>query len=107
MNFEEILIDVQKNKKPIKTFPYTATEFLGVARRGWKVIEQVNKMLKDHEVLCEPEFGSAWFYGQIETKFQEYLKLKDFVLKLPFNNEYKSALVNMKFRDNSGIPIKD
>lgn len=68
MNFKEIIIDVQKNKKPIKTFPYKATEFLGVARRGWRVVEQVNKMLDEHEVLCEPEFGSAWFYGQIEIK---------------------------------------
>jgi CBS domain-containing protein len=68
MNFKEIIIDVQKNKKPIKTYPYKATEFLGVARRGWRVVEQVNRMLDEHEVLCEPEFGSAWFYGQIEIK---------------------------------------
>lgn len=68
MNFKEILIEVQKSKKPIKTFPYVATEFLGVARRGWKVVEQVNNMLDNYDVLCEPEFGSAWFYGQIEIR---------------------------------------
>lgn len=42
-----------------------------------------------------------------ESKREEYLKLKEFVLKLPFNNEYQSALVNMNFRDNTGNPISD
>jgi len=68
MNFKEILIDVQKTKKPIKIYPSVATEYLGVTRRGWRVVEAINKMLDEHDVLCEPEFGSAWFYGQIEIK---------------------------------------
>lgn len=68
MNFKEILIQVQKDKKPIKTFPSVATEFLGYSRRGWRVVEAVNKLLEEHDVLCEPEFGSAWFYGNIEIK---------------------------------------
>jgi CBS domain-containing protein len=68
MNFKEILIDVQKNKKTVKIYPSVATSYLGVSRRGWRVVEAVNKMLDEHEVLCEPEFGSAWFYGQIEIK---------------------------------------
>lgn len=68
MNFKEILIQVQKDKKPIKTFPSVATEFLGYSRRGWRVVEAVNKLLEEHDVLCEPEFGSAWFYGTIEIK---------------------------------------
>lgn len=68
MNFKEILLEVQKTKIPIKTYPYVATEYLDVTRRGWRVIETINKMLDEHEVLCEPAFGSAWFYGQIEIK---------------------------------------
>lgn len=68
MDFKEILIEVQKNRKAIKTFPYVATEYLKVARRGWRVVEAVNKMLDEYEVLCEPEFASAWFYGEIEIK---------------------------------------
>lgn len=68
MNFKEILIEVQKHKKPIKTYPSSATEYLGVSRRGWKVVEAVNKMLEEYDVLCEPEFRNAWFYGQIEIK---------------------------------------
>lgn len=68
MNFKEIILEVQKSKKPIKTFPYKATQFLGVTRRGWRVIETVNQMLEEHEVYSEPNFGSAWFYGEIEIK---------------------------------------
>ncbi len=68
MDFLEILEEVQKSKKPKKTFPYVATEYLEVSRRGWKVVEAVNKMLEDHDLLCEPNFGSAWYYGEIEIK---------------------------------------
>lgn len=68
LNFEQILKEVQKNNTPIKTYPYVATEYLGVARRGWRVVEAINSMLDKYELICEPDFGSAWFYGQIEIK---------------------------------------
>jgi len=68
LNFEEILIEVQKTKQPAKTYPYFATEYLGYSRRGWRVVEAVNRLLEKHDVICEPEFGRAWFYGQIEIK---------------------------------------
>lgn len=68
MNFKEILEHVQKTKKAYSTYPSVATEYLGYSRRGWKVVQAVNEMLDEHDVLCEPEFGSAWFYGQIEIK---------------------------------------
>jgi predicted transcriptional regulator len=64
-NFLEILSEVQKSGKPIKTYPSIATDYLGVARRGWKVISKVNELLEKHDCLCEPDFGSAWFYGEI------------------------------------------
>jgi len=67
-NFEEILAEVQKHHKPLKTFPYIATQYLNVSRRGWRVIKDVNALLDKYEVICEPEFGSAWFYGEIEIK---------------------------------------
>lgn len=41
-----------------------------------------------------------------EGKSDEYSKLKEFVLKLPFNNEYQSQLINMKFRNTKGLEIK-
>jgi CBS domain-containing protein len=68
MNFKEILSEVQKTKKPIKTYPSVATGYIGVTRRGWRVVEKINKMLDEHDVFCEPAFGGAWFYGQIEIK---------------------------------------
>lgn len=68
MNFKEILEHVQKKKEPYLTYPSVALEFLGYSRRGWRVNEIVDKMLDDHDVLCEPDFGSAWFYGKIEIK---------------------------------------
>jgi CBS domain-containing protein len=68
LNFEEILAQVQKSRKPVKTYPYIATQYLGVARRGWRVIQEINDLLDDYEVICEPEFGSAWLYGEIEIK---------------------------------------
>jgi predicted transcriptional regulator len=68
MNFKEILEHVQKTNKPYITYPSVATGYLGYSRRGWKVVEAINKLLDEHELLCEPEFGSAWFYGQIEIK---------------------------------------
>jgi hypothetical protein len=40
-----------------------------------------------------------------EGNSQDYEKLKDLVLKLPFNNVYKSSLINMGFRNESGDPI--
>jgi len=68
MDFKEILEHVQKTKKPYLTYPSVATGYLGYSRRGWRVVDAVNKLLDEHDVLCEPEFGSAWFYGQIEIK---------------------------------------
>lgn len=67
-NFEEILSEVQKHHKPLKTFPYIATQYLNVSRRGWRVIKDVNDLLDKYDVVCEPEFGRAWFYGEIEIK---------------------------------------
>lgn len=39
---------------------------------------------------------------KIENKQNEYDKLKEFVLRLPFNNEYKTSLINLGFRDANG-----
>jgi hypothetical protein len=42
---------------------------------------------------------------KVEGKTEEYQKIREFVLKLPFNKEYQSGLVNMNFRNSSGEPI--
>lgn len=67
-NFEQILAEVQKTHKPIKTYPSVAIQYLGVSRRGWRVVQEINKLLERYEVICEPDFASAWFYGEIEIK---------------------------------------
>lgn len=68
LNFKQILEEVKKTQKKINTYPEVALDFLGVSRRGWRVIETINTMLEEHDVVCEPDFGSAWYYGQIEIK---------------------------------------
>ena len=68
MDFGEILSTVQKTKKSIKTFPYVATAYLGVSRRGWRITQKVYELFEKYDVTCEPEFASAWFYGEIEIK---------------------------------------
>jgi CBS domain-containing protein len=66
--FKEILESVQKTRKPTTTYPHIALQAIGASRRGWKVVEAINRMLEDYEVICEPEFGSAWIYGPIEIR---------------------------------------
>jgi predicted transcriptional regulator len=68
MDFKQILLEVQKTKKPIKTYPYKATQYLGVTRRGLRVIDTVNRMLEEHDLFAEPAFAGAWFYGEMEIK---------------------------------------
>lgn len=68
LNFLEILQEVKKTQKKLVTYPESALDYLGVSRRGWRVVERVNEMLDEYEVICEPDFGSAWYYGQIEIK---------------------------------------
>lgn len=40
-----------------------------------------------------------------EGETEDYNRLKEFVLRLPFNNEFKSSLINMGFRDQNGNEI--
>lgn len=49
---------------------------------------------------------SLCYAYKAENKEEEYTKLKEFVLKLPFNTEYQSSLVNMKFRNPDGTELK-
>ncbi len=66
--FDEILKEVQRTQTPAKTFPCVALEHLGATRRGWRVVQRINKLLDEHDLICEPDFGSAWYYGAIEIK---------------------------------------
>jgi len=67
-SFEELLNQVKTTKNPLKTTPKHILVHLGVSRRGWRVVEAVKQMLEKYEVICEPEFGTAWAYGEVEIK---------------------------------------
>ncbi len=60
------LEEIKKSKKKKKTSPKVITNKFGARKRGWKVIEAVNALLDKHELTATPEFGSAYFYGEIE-----------------------------------------
>jgi predicted transcriptional regulator len=67
-NFLDILKKVKETQRSEKTFPFIATEYLGYARRGTRVNYTIKELLEQHDVFCEPDFGTAWFYGEIEIK---------------------------------------
>ncbi|MCW3084031.1 MAG: hypothetical protein JWP12_1397 [Bacteroidetes bacterium] len=68
LSFEGILAEVQKNQKSMTTSPHVALDYLNVSRRGWRVIERVNKLFDQYEVFSEPNFSNAWLYSSIEIK---------------------------------------
>lgn len=43
---------------------------------------------------------------KMENLTDDYIKLKEFVLRLPFNDQFKSSLINLGFRDQNGAEIK-
>lgn len=63
---ENFLLEIKKDKKPKKVPTRQIIEFYGVTRRGWKVIEKVNSWLANHELIMEPSFESANFYGAVK-----------------------------------------
>jgi len=63
---EQFFEEIKNSKKTKKTSPKNITNKYGVRKRGWKVVEAVNALLDKHELTTNPEFGSAYFYGEIE-----------------------------------------
>ncbi len=63
---EQFFEEVKKSKKPRKTSPKYITNKFGVRKRGWRVVEAVNALLDKHELTTNPDFGNAYFYGDIE-----------------------------------------
>jgi len=64
---EQFFEEIKKSKKTKKTSPKHITNKFGVQKRGWRVIEAVNSLLEKYELTTSPEFGSAYFYGEIEV----------------------------------------
>lgn len=63
---ETVFIEIQKNKKSLISTPRLMLEQFGVGRRGWRVIETINNMLKKYDLTTNPDFGGAYVYGEIE-----------------------------------------
>jgi len=66
-NLDAFFSEIQKTKNKKKTTPKIMVELFGAGRRGWRVIEAVNEQLKNYDLFTIPEFGSAYFYGDIEV----------------------------------------
>lgn len=67
-NFEELVKQVHTSKQALRITPKQILGYLEVKRRGWRVVEAVNNMFEKYEVFSEPDFGSAWAYGEMELK---------------------------------------
>ncbi|MCP1997391.1 HPP family protein [Flavobacterium sp. HSC-61S13] len=58
--------EIKKSKKPSKLSTRQVINEYGVSRRGWRVINNVNAWLEKHELIMEPSFEAANFYGFVE-----------------------------------------
>lgn len=63
---EQFFEEIKKSKKTKRTSPKYITNKFGVQKRGWRVVQAVNLLLEKHELTTNPEFGHAYFYGEIE-----------------------------------------
>lgn len=63
---ERTFSEIQKTRESKKTTPRAMLEEFGVGRRGWRVIESVNELLHKYDLCTNPDFGSAYAYGDIE-----------------------------------------
>jgi hypothetical protein len=73
---------------------------------GWSHFSDL-KSLKSQNILeCTGHIIISLCYNyKEEGKTEDFNKLKEYVLRLPFNNEFKSSLVTMGFRDEQGNEI--
>lgn len=65
---ENLFFEIQKEKKPRRLLTRSITEFYGVSRRGFRVVERVNFWLEKYELVMEPDYASAYVYGHVEIK---------------------------------------
>ena len=69
MNKLEIFFsEIKKNNQTKKIPTRHVTEYYGVTRRGWRVIENVNVWLEKYELTMEPSYSTANCYGFVEIK---------------------------------------
>lgn len=81
---ENFLLDLKKGKNTKKVPTRQITEFYGVSRRGWRVIERVNSWLEKHELIMEPNFESANFYGFVKISPKPKIGVKSELRKAKY-----------------------
>ncbi|ANF52140.1 hypothetical protein A0O34_17165 [Chryseobacterium glaciei] len=97
---EAFLLEIKKQKKTEKISTKSVISYYGVARRGWRVIENVNTWLEKYELEMEPTFDRANFYGSVKISLKPTiqsngeLKKAKYVDIIPRLNIIKSSDLN-------------
>lgn len=74
---ENLFVEINKSNKPKEIPTRRITELYGVSRRGWKVVERVNSWLEKHELIMEPNFEIANFYGYVKISPKPKIGIKN------------------------------
>lgn len=94
---EEFLQNVKKQKKTENISTKQVISYYGVAKRGWRVIENVNSWLEKYELEMKPPLDRANFYGSVEISLKPMiqsngeLKKAKYVDVIPRLNIIKSS----------------
>ncbi|HCR75979.1 MAG TPA: hypothetical protein DIW37_06155 [Chryseobacterium sp.] len=97
---EEFLQNVKRNKKTEKITTKQVISYYGVAKRGWRVIENVNSWLDKYELEMHPTFDRANYYGSVEISLKPTiqsngeLKKAKYIDIIPRLNIIKSSDLN-------------
>jgi len=83
---ESFLLEIKEAKEKKRISTRQVLEYYGVARRGWRVIEKVNSWLEKHELIMEPEFSTANFYGFVEISNKPTIALNGELKKPKYND---------------------
>jgi len=103
--FLDILEEVKTMRKPVKTYPSLALQYLGVSRRGIRVNATINELLDSYDVYSSPDFGNVWFYDQIEIIPKPKVKAghEDYEIDpVPRISKLKAANLDSEFEEGKG-----
>lgn len=110
---ENFLSEIKKNKQSKKIPTRHVTEFYGVTRRGWRVIDTVNVWLEKYELIMEPSYSAANCYGFVEIMPKPKIGLNTELKKAKYTDAIprlgiikSSDLNNSENGENSLISVK-
>ncbi|AQW90133.1 hypothetical protein CMU59_16300 [Elizabethkingia anophelis] len=105
--------EIKKGKKRCKIPTRQIINNYGVSRRGWRVINNVNAWLEKYELIMEPSFETANFYGFVEIstiptiQVNGELKKPKYTDSIPRLSIIKSSdLNNAEDKNTSLISVK-